>query len=72
MSRASSSEYVASTDDEDPDYADNRKCKESRYCKKVNIKPYSSTDKEQDFVIWVNQFEDAVKQQMNPHSKRRH
>ena len=66
------SEFVPSTDDEDPNYEDNRKRKESQYCKKVNINNYSSTNKDQDFVIWVNQFEEAVKQQLNPHSKKRH
>ena len=48
------------------------KRKESQYCKKVNIDTYSSTNKDQDLVIWVNQFEEAVKQQLNPHSKKRH
>ena len=61
-----------STSDDDPDYEDNRRIRENKYCKKLDITKFSSSDKNQDFVIWVNQFEEAVKRQLNPHSKERH
>ena len=33
---------------------------------------FSSTNKEQDFSVWVRQFEDAINRSFNPHSRRRH
>ena len=61
-----------STDDDDPDYEENRKTRENVQCRKINISIYSSADKNMDFAVWVAQFEDAVKQQAKPHSKKRH
>ena len=61
-----------STSDDDPEFEDNRRTRENKYCKKLDVNKYSSTDKNQDFVIWINQFEQAVKRQLNPHSKERH
>ena len=61
-----------STSDDDPDYEDNRRTMEGKYCRKLNISKYSSIDKNQNLVIWLNQFEEAVKIQLNPHSKKRH
>ena len=61
-----------STDDDDPDYEENRKTRENNQCRKLNISIFSSADKSMDFAIWVAQYEDAVKQQTKPHSKKRH
>ena len=61
-----------STSDDDPNYEDNRQTEEIKECKRINIEQFSSTDDDQDFVIWINQFEEAVKMQLNPHSKERH
>ena len=61
-----------STDDDSDDYAHNRKNAENKYCRKIDVERFSPDNKEQDFAIWVLQFEDAVKRALNPHSRRRH
>ena len=62
-----------STDIDDPSdgYAVNRENKEMT-CKSISIKPFSISNKDQDFPIWVQQFEEAVNRGHNPHSQRRH
>ena len=59
-------------DDDDPEYEENRKAKENLQCRKLNISIFSTADKSMDFAVWIAQFEDAVKQQIKPHSKKRH
>ena len=63
---------AVTTEDDDPEYEENRKSRELRDCRKINILPFSPSDKDQDFVIWIDQFQEAVKQQTNPHSQKRH
>ena len=48
----------------------NRKRKETN--SKLYIKNFAGEDKEQDFALWVEQFEAEVNRCNNPHSKRRH
>ena len=40
--------------------------------KSLYMDKFSSTNKEQDFSVWVRQFEDAINRSFNPHSRRRH
>ena len=61
-----------STGDEGDGYADNRRNPEAKHTRKIETAVFSSTNKEQDFAIWVNQFEEAVNRAVNPHSPRRH
>ena len=63
---------LVSTEDDDPEYEDNRKRKENSFVRKININLYSTSDKTLDFVIWADQFEEAIMQQTNPHSRARH
>ena len=49
----------------------NRKRKEAQP-KSIPVKNFSGEDKEQDFDLWVLQFEGAVNRGINPHSKKRH
>ena len=53
-------------------YALNREREETKSCKSLHIKNFSSTNKEQDFSIWVKQFQEAVNKALNPHTKRKH
>ena len=53
-------------------YALNREREEAKTCKNLHIADFSTANKEQDFFIWVQQFEDAVNRALNPHSKRKH
>ena len=68
QSRHPGSEEEDRSDDE---YAMNRERLETR-CKYLSVKQFSVEDKNQDFDIWISQFEDAVNRGLNPHSKRRH
>ena len=61
-----------STGDEGDEYADNRRNPEAKHTRKIETATFSPTDKEQDFSVWVNQFEEAVNRAVNPHSLRRH
>ena len=61
-----------STDDESHNYAYNRRRPETNACKKITVDKFSSDDSEQDFSIWISQFEVAVNRCLNPHSQRRH
>ena len=56
---------------EDDDYALNREYPETQ-CKSLPIEQFDPADKDQDFTIWMSQFEDAVNQGHNPHSKSKH
>ena len=40
--------------------------------KSLYMDKFSSTNKEQDFSVWVRQFEDAINRSFNLHSRRRH
>ena len=63
---------LPSTDDESGEYAYNQQRPETNNCKEVIIEHFSPDDKELDFAIWVNQYEEAVNRSLNPHSRRRH
>ena len=67
------SRHQGSEEEDDPqdDYAVNRENLETG-CKSLPIKQFNPEDKNQDFDIWISQFEDAVNRGHNPHSKRRH
>ena len=67
QSRHSDSE----NDDPNDDYATNRERLET-YPKTLAIKQFLWEDKNQDFEIWINQFENAVNRGTNPHSQKRH
>ena len=67
QSRHSDSE----NDNPEDEYAINRERLET-YPKTLAVKQFSWEDKNQDFDIWINQFEDAVNWGTNPHSQRRH
>ena len=41
-------------------------------CKSIPLKSFSISNKDQDFPIWIQQFEEAVNRGHNPHSQRRH
>ena len=41
-------------------------------CDDVFITPYSMANKDQEFPLWINQFEEAVNLSFNPHSQLRH
>ena len=56
-------------DDDGYDY--NRETKET-YCKSLSMEKFSSENKEQEFSIWVQQFEEAVNRGMNPHCQENH
>ena len=56
---------------DDYDYAFNREKRETS-CESIDIEEFSMSNKEQDFTIWITQFEDAVNRGFNPHSRRRH
>ena len=60
-----------SAGEEGDGYAMNRKRKEAQP-KSIPVKNFSGEDKEQDFDLWVLQFEAAVDRGINPHSKKRH
>ena len=62
-----------STDVDDPNdgYALNRERNETS-CKSIPLKSFSISNKDQDFPIWIQQFEEAVNRVRNPHSQRRH
>ena len=61
-----------STEAEDGDgYETNRERRETS-CKGIFLKSFSIANKEQEFPIWIEQFEDAVNRGHNPHSQRRH
>ena len=61
-----------STDDESEAYASNRKNPEIKNCTKIHLEKYDPDNKEEDFSIWISQFEEAINQRLNPHSQRRH
>ena len=61
-----------STDDETGEYAYNQQRPETNSCREIKIEHFSSDNKELDFAIWVNQYEEAVNRSLNPHSRRRH
>ena len=65
---------VVNQEEHDPNdgYALNREREETKSCKSLHIKDFSSTNKEQDFSIWVQQFQEAVNKALNPHTKRKH
>ena len=63
---------LPSTDDETGDYAYNQLRPETNTCREIKIEHFSPDNKELDFAIWVNQYEEAVNRSLNPHSKRRH
>ena len=71
--RCSSSRWSSQcTRAEDDDvYAINRENPETQ-CKSLPIEQFNPADEDQDFTVWISQFEDAVNQGHNPHSKRRH
>ena len=58
--------------DDDDGYALNREREEAKSCKSLFINSFSHGNKEQDFTLWVQQFEEAVNKALNPHSKRKH
>ena len=62
-----------STDVDDPNdgYAFNRERNETT-CKSIPLKPFSISNKDQDFPIWIQQFEEVINISRNPHSQRRH
>ena len=55
----------------DDGYEDNRTRRET-VPKSLPIKSFSAANKEQDFDLWVAQYEHAINRAMNPHSLRRH
>ena len=59
-----------SAGEEGDGYENNRKRKETNG--KLYIENYAGENKEQNFALWVQQFEAAVNGSYNPHSKRRH
>ena len=59
-------------DDESEAYASNRKNPEIKNCTKIHLEKYNPDNKEEDFSIWISQFEEAINQRLNPHSQRRH
>ena len=58
-------------EDDDDGYAVNREQRETT-CKSISLKNFSLSNKDQEFPIWIEQFEDAVNRGHNPHSLRRH
>ena len=58
-------------EDDDDGYAVNRERRETA-CKSIPLKSFSLSNKDQEFPIWIEQFEDAVNRGHNPHSLRRH
>ena len=61
-----------STDDSDEEYQANQELREIKNVKSLHIEKFSNENKDMDFVVWVNQFEEAVLRAHNPHSRRRH
>ena len=61
-----------STDDSDEEYQANQEHREVKNVKSLHIDKFSNENKDMDFVVWVNQFEEAVMRAHNPHSRRRH
>ena len=61
-----------STEDDSSTYEQNRENPETRNCKEIKIEKFSPENKEQDFPIWISQFEEATDRCLNPHSQRRH
>ena len=62
---------VKSAGQPDDGYERNRTRRET-YPKSLPIKTFSMASKEQDFDLWIKQFEDAIFRSMNPHSRGRH
>ena len=58
-------------EDENDGYAVNRERRETT-CKSIPLRSFSLANKDQEFPIWIEQFEDAVNRGHNPHSLRRH
>ena len=58
-------------EDDNDGYAVNRERRETT-CKSIPLKAFSLANKDQEFPIWIQQFEDAVNRGYNPHSLRRH
>ena len=52
-------------------YEGNRERRET-FAKTLPIKDFSPSNMEQDFALWILQYENAVNRSTNPHSKRRH
>ena len=69
--RANRPESIASYGVPGDGYEGNRERKET-FCKSLPIKDFSPSNKEQDFALWILQYENAVNRSTNPHSKRRH
>ena len=61
-----------STDEDDDEYLANQTYREIANVRSLGIDKFSHNDKDNDWVIWANQFEDAVNRSHNPHSRRRH
>ena len=61
------------TGEEGDGYERNRERRErpgnSKY---LHLDKFSRTNKEQDFPVWVRQYQDSIRRNFNPHSKRRH
>ena len=58
-------------EDDDDGYAVNRERRETA-CKNIPLRSFSLANRDQEFPIWIEQFEDAVNRGHNPHSLRRH
>ena len=64
-------ESVSSVWDSNDGYAANREHPQT-VCKSIMLEPFSMTNEDQEFPIWIQQFEDAVDRGHNPHSQQRH
>ena len=62
------------TGDEGDGYERNRERKErpGASVKHLNLEKFSCSNKAQDFPVWVRQYQDSIRRNFNPHSKRRH